>query len=130
MIALIRMAMADLMPRTEALPGIADTDVSAFLRTLRREANPAYWLGLLAGAWVYTCSPLLTVGVPLPSFLLPARLRALHAQRAGELKPYVLRQAVLLVRLSAGLCWGRDPAVRARFALAPYPPDPGSVRER
>jgi len=129
MISVIQSAMGDLMPRTEALPGIADTDLEAFLRELRRESNALYWLGLVIGAWVYVLSPLLTVRVPLPSFLLPARLRALHAQRAPELAPYPLRQAVLLVRLSAGLCWGRDPAVRARFALPPYPPDPGSFRQ-
>jgi hypothetical protein len=129
-IAVIQSAMGDLMPRSDTLPGVADTELRAFLYALRREANALYWLGLVIGAWVYVCSPLLTVRVPLPSFLLPRRLRALHAQRAPELAPYALRQAVLLVRLSAGMCWGRDPAVRARFALPPYPPDPGSFRQR
>src|SRR5262245_1619873 len=105
--------MVDLMPRTDALPGLADTEVTAFLRQLRRESSALYWLGLVVGAWVYACSPLLTVGVPLPAFLLPVRLRARHAQRVGQLPAYALRQAILLVRLSAGMCWGRDPAVRA-----------------
>ena len=128
MIPVIRSAMIDLMPRTDAFPGIADTDLDAFLRGLRREASALYWLGLVIGAWVYALTPVLTVRVPLPSFWLPARLRARHAQRAPELGSYLLRQAVLLVRLSAGMCWGRDPAVRACFALPPYPPDPGSFR--
>jgi hypothetical protein len=120
--------MCDLMPRTSALPGLADVEVTGFLRQMRRDAHSFYWLGLVLGALVYALTPLLTVGVPLPSFLLPRRLRQRHAQRVGELRPYALRQAVSLVRLSAGMCWGRDPQVRARFDLAPYPPDPGSFR--
>jgi hypothetical protein len=127
-IALIRSAMCDLMPRAAGLPGVADTDVDAFLRALRREAHPLYWLGLVVGAIVYALTPVLTVYLPLPSFALPARLRARHAQRIVELRPYLLRQAISLVRLSAGMCWGQHPEVRARFALAAYPPDPGTFR--
>jgi hypothetical protein len=32
------------------------------------------------------------------------------------------------VRLSAGMCWGADAAVRARFGLPAYGPDPGTFR--
>lgn len=128
MIALMRSVMCDLMPRSAELPGIMDTDVTGFLRAMRRDADPLYWFALTLGAWVFVLSPILTVYVPLPSFLLPARLRARHAERATVLRTYVLRQAVLLVRLTAGMCWGADPKVRARFALAPYPADPGSYR--
>jgi hypothetical protein len=32
------------------------------------------------------------------------------------------------VRLSAGMCWGADSAVRALFNLPPYGPDPGTYR--
>jgi hypothetical protein len=129
MIALVRSAMCDLMPRTpgeDSLPGIADTDVTAFLRAMKRESHPVYWLGLVLGAWTYVTTPFMTVFVPLPSFWLPRKLRELHAQRITITPFYFIRQAVLLVRLSAGLCWGRDPRVRARFELAPYPPDPGT----
>ena len=131
MIALIRSAMCDLMPRLpadDALPGIAETGVTEFLQAMKRESHPVYWLGLVLGAWTYALTPVMTVFVPLPSFLLPARLRDLHAQRITTTKLYFVRQAVFLVRLSAGLCWGRDPRVRARFALAPYPPDPGTYQ--
>jgi len=128
MIAVMRSVMCDLMPRSPGLPGLADTDVTGFLRAMRRESGRLYWLALSLGAWVYALTPVLTVYVPLPSFLLPARLRARHAERVTLLRTYVLRQAVQLVRLSAGMCWGADPNVRARFALAPYPPDPGSFR--
>jgi hypothetical protein len=40
----------------------------------------------------------------------------------------LLRQALLVVRLIAGMCWGADPRVRACFALEPYPVDPGTFR--
>jgi hypothetical protein len=127
-IALIAAAMRDFMPRTDTLPGIVDTDVSGFLRKLRRESNFLYWLGLCIGAWVYTLTPLFTVYVPLPAFLLSERLRDLHAQRIAQSNVYLLRQAVFLVRLSAGMCWGSDPRVRGHFALQPYPKDPGTFR--
>ena len=128
MIWLIEHAMAEMMPRSAELPGILDTDLDGFLRRMREEADPLYWTGLVIGAVVYAISPLLTVFVPLPSFLLPARLRALHTERLLSHPLYWLRQAGSIVRLSAGLCWGADPAVRAKFALAPYPPDPGTFR--
>ena len=128
MIALIAAAMRDFMPRTAALPGIEDTDVAGFLRRMRREADTAYWLGLVIGTIVYNLTPLLTVHVPLPAVLLPARLRDLHARRIVDSKSYMIRQAVFLVRLSAGMCWGGDAAVRARFELAPYGADPGTFR--
>ncbi len=125
---LIKFAMCTLMPRTDALPGIGDTELDAFLRRMRADAEPLYWLGLVVGAVVFAISPLVTVGVPLPAFWLPRRLRERHADRLLSHPVYVLRQAVFLVRLSAGLCWGADPVVRSRLALAPYAPDPGTFR--
>ena len=81
------------------------------------------------GAIVFAITPLVTLGIPLPAFALPASLLERHAQRILAHPIYVLRQAVFLVRLSAGMCWGADPRVRASFALAPYPPDPGTFRQ-
>jgi hypothetical protein len=75
-------------------------------------------------------TPLVTVGVPLPAFFLPHKVLELHAERLVMHPVYLLRQAVFLVRLSAGMCWGADTGVRACFALAPYSPDPGTFRER
>jgi hypothetical protein len=126
---LIKFAMRTMMPRAAGLPGIEDTELDDFLRRMRRETDPVYWLGLVAGAVVFTLSPLLTVWVPLPAFFLPEKLRYRHAERLLAHPLYVLRQAAFLVRLSAGMCWGADPAVRARFALAPYAPDPGTFRQ-
>ena len=128
MIWLIAFAMRAMMPRTAQLPGIADTDLNGFLRRMRQDAEPLYWVGLVAGAVLFTLTPLLTLGIPLPAFCLPKKLLEKHANKLLSHPSYMLRQGVFLVRLSAGMCWGADPAVRARFALSPYPPDPGSFR--
>jgi fumarate reductase subunit D len=125
---LIKSAMCAMMPRTEKLPGIEDTDLDGFLRKLRADAEPLYWLGLVVGAVVFAITPLITIGVPLPSFLLPRKLLDKHSDRVLAHPSYLIRQGVFLVRLSAGLCWGADPKVRALFALQPYPADPGSFR--
>ena len=126
---LIKFAMCAMMPRTEALPGIADTDVDGFLRRLRKETNFLYWAGLVLGAVVFTLTPLITIGVPLPAFALPRKALERHTERVLAHPVYLLRQAAFLIRVSAGLCWGADDNVRARFALTPYPPDPGTFRQ-
>jgi hypothetical protein len=128
MLWLIKFSMAAMMPRTAALPGIADTDVDGFLRRMRADAEPLFWLGLVLGAVVFVLTPLITVGLPLPAFLLPEAALARHAERVLSHRVYSLRQVVFLVRLCAGMCWGADPAVRSCFALAPYAPDPGTFR--
>lgn len=129
MIWLIKFAMVAMMPRTEKLPGIADCDLDGFLRRMRAESDGMYWLGLVLGAFVFAVTPVLTVFVPLPAFFLPRGLLSRHSEKLMGTRIYVLRQAVFLVRLSAGMCWGADPAVRAKFALAPYTPDPGTFRQ-
>ena len=128
MIWLIKFAMCTMMPRTAALPGIADTDLDGFLRKMRKESEPLYWLGLVLGAIVFTITPLITIGVPLPAFFLPKGLLDRHAERILAHPIYPVRQAALLVRLSAGMCWGADSAVRSRFNLPPYGSDPGTFR--
>jgi hypothetical protein len=125
---LIKFAMCTMMPRTPALPGIADTDLDGFLRKLRNESEPLYWTGLVLGSIVFALTPLITIGVPLPAFWLPRGLLDRHAERILAHPVYILRQSALLVRLSAGMCWGADTAVRARFNLPPYGPDPGTFR--
>jgi hypothetical protein len=125
---LIKFAMCTMMPRTDALPGIADTDLHGFLRKMKNDSDPLYWTGLVLGAVVFALTPLITIGVPLPAFLLPKGLLEKHAERILAHPVYLLRQSALLVRLSAGMCWGADDSVRARFNLPPYGPDPGTFR--
>lgn len=126
---LIKQAMYPLLPRSSHLPGLADTDLDAFLRRLRRESDVVFWSGLWLGALVFAATPLITLGVPLPAFLLPRRLLERHTARIITHPIYLLRQALSVVRLIAGMCWGADPRVRACFELAPYPADPGTFRQ-
>jgi len=126
---LIQHAMCAMYPRTPELPGMADTDVSGFLKRYQRDSTFLMWLGLVAGTWVFVWTPLLTVYLPVPSFLLPRSLLDRHAHRITSTSLYFVRQAIFLVKLAAGLCWGAHPDVRARFAMAPYPADPGTWRK-
>ncbi len=128
MIALVRSAMLAFYPRTDELPGLEDTGIDEFLRQFKRETTFLMWLGTVMGALVYHFSPLITIFVPLPAFLLSKRLRDKHAHALGAHPIYLVRQTAMLVKLPAGLCWGRHPAVRAKFALPPLPPDPDTWR--
>lgn len=126
---LIRSVMVTLYPRTDALPGIEDTGVDAFLVRFRRESSLLIWVGVLAGTFLFHWTPFLTVFIPLPAFMLSAGLRERHAARVLSSRIYLLRQAVFLVKLVAGFCWGADPVVRKKLGLEPYPADPGTWRK-
>src|SRR5690606_20025690 len=78
---LIQLAMSAMYPRAAELTGMDDADVEGYLRRYRRESTFLMWLGLVAGTWVFVWSPLLTVFLPLPSFLLPRTLLDRHAHR-------------------------------------------------
>lgn len=125
---LVRSAITALYPRTPSLPGAEDCGLDAFLARFRREVPGLMWLGVVAGALLLHLSPPFTVFVPLPAFLLPKGLLDRHASRLSTTSLYFVRQAVFLVKFAAGMCWGADPAVRARFALPPLPADPASWR--
>src|SRR5262245_48601711 len=120
--------MRALYPRSGDVPGIADTGIVEFLSRYRRECSTLVWTGLVLGTFVFTLTPLITIGVPLPSFLLPRRALDRHACAAASHRLYLVRQTVFLVKLVAGLCWGADPEVRKRLALPAYPADPGTWR--
>ena len=125
---MIRSAMRDLYPRTEHFPGIADFDDTAFIARFRRESSGLLWLGVVAGMVLYVLTPIFTVFVPLPSFWLPARLRDRHARKIVGARFYLPRQAVFLLKMVAGLCWGAHPSVRQKLGLPPYPADPDEYR--
>jgi hypothetical protein len=125
---LIKFAMRAMMPRTDKLPGIEDTDLDGFLRKLRKESDALYWTGLVLGSFIFAITPLITLGLPVPAFFLSKKLLDKHADKIMSHPAYMIRQGVYLVRLSAGMCWGADPKVRALFEMKPYPSDPGSFR--
>jgi hypothetical protein len=125
---LVRMSIVLLYPRTADLPGAEDCDLDAFLARFRSETTTLMWLGVVVGALVFQLTPILTVSLPLPAFALPAELANRHAERITTTRIYLLRQAIFLVKLVAGLAWGADPRVRERFALKPHTGDPGTWR--
>jgi hypothetical protein len=125
---LVRSAIVALYPRTDGLPGVEDCDLDAFLARFRRDAPPLLRIGLVLGALVFHLTPLFTILVPLPAFMLSEAQLDKHAHAICTTDAYLLRQSVFLVRLVAGMCWGSHPSVRARFALAELPPDPGTWR--
>ena len=128
MMWVVRAAIVLLYPRTDALPGAEDCNLDAFLARFRRETTPLMWLGVVAGAILFHVSPVFTVHVPVPAILLPARLADRHAARIADCRFYLVRQALSLVKVAAGLAWGADPRVRGLLALPPLPPDPGTWR--
>lgn len=125
---LVRSAIVLLYPRTNDLPGAEDCDLDAFLRQFQRESSRLLWLGVVVGALVFQLTPLFTVWLPLPAFLLPRALADRHAHRIASSDVYLVRQAILLVKLPAGFVWGAHPEVRKRFALPPLEADPGTWR--
>lgn len=126
---LIRHALTSLMPPIDGLPGLIDTDLDTFLDRYRRESSWLIWLGLVGGTAVYVLSPLITIGIPLPSFLLSEAQRNRHSSRVVRHPVYLVRQAVFLLKMTAGLCWGSSPVVRRVMNMDPYAADPGSWRE-
>jgi hypothetical protein len=130
MMWLIRSALCALYPRTDELPGLSDCHVSDFLTKMRGEAPFMMWSGLLLGTLVFHATPLLTVFIPLPAFLLPRGLRDTHAYRLTTTRLYLVRQTTLILKLVAGLCWGADPRVRANLGLPELEPDPDEWRAR
>jgi hypothetical protein len=128
MIWLVRAAIVMLYPRVGDWPGAEDCDIDAFLERFRRETSGLMWLGVVVGAIVFQLTPVVTIFVPLPASLLSKELGNRHAERIATSNVYLLRQAIFLVKLVAGLVWGGHPRVRERFALAAHPPDPGTWR--
>ncbi len=125
---LVKSALTLLFPRVEGLPGAADCELDDFLARFQAQAPGAVWLGVVAGALLFQLTPLFTIFVPLPAFLLPARWADRHAARIASSGPYLARQLIFLLKMPAGLAWGSHPAVRARLGLPPLPPDPGTWR--
>src|SRR5262245_59383939 len=121
--------MRALYPAAAGLPGIDETGIEAFLREYRRDTTRLLWAGVVLGAAIFALTPIFTLGIPLPAFLLPRRALDRHALRVTSSRFYLVRQAVFLVKMVAGLCWGAHADVRRRLALPAYPPHPGTWRQ-
>jgi hypothetical protein len=114
------------MPAVDGLPGVGDTNIESFVRGYLREMNLLSTLGLRLGALLFVLAPVITIGVPLPSFLLPGKWLDAYADRIVRHPIYLVRQGISVLKMVAGLCWGADPAVRETLNLEPYPADPGT----
>lgn len=125
---LVRFAMVAFFPRVDDLPGLADLDVDAKIARLRRESTPLLWLGVVAAAVFFQLTPILTVRRPWPAALLTPEELDLHAHRISGHPVYLIRQLIVLLKLTGGLLWGEADEVRAILDLPAYPLDPGTRR--
>ena len=117
------------VPRYQNLPGIADTDLNAFLNKLQIEAPSTFFLGLRVAAFIFMFSPILTVGIPLPAQWLSASKLNKHAEKISESPIMPIRQMMMVQKMMAGLCWGEEEKVRAYFGMEPYKENPGTWRK-
>lgn len=110
------------------LPGLQRPATLIFLRKLFADSPPLIRIALLASTAVFILSPVITVFVPLPAFLLPRPLLDRHAHKLATHPVYILRGVMLMIKTIGGLQWGADVEVRAKLAMQPYPPDPDTFR--
>lgn len=123
--SLLISAIRSTFPGNDQFPAV---DPAPLVAQMWRESPPLMRLAMAGSALAFHLSPLLTVYVPLPAFLLPAGLRDRHANALASHPLYLLRQSMLMVKTVGGLAWGADPTIRRRLAMQPYPPDPGRHR--
>ena len=128
MIRLVAWTIEVMFPAAAGLPGAVDTDVVAFVRQLKSESSTVYWTGNVLGAMVFMVTPILTVYWPVPAILLPAGVLDRHANRVADHPLYLVRQAMLLVKVTGAMCWASHPSLREKWALPPYGPDVGTFR--
>lgn len=121
--------MNEVMPRHDDLPGIVDTSVGDFLDEFKQHAHPIMRLGFFLSVWVYVLSPVFTVGIPLPAFLLSEKKRIAHMQAYSSSHNFVFSQLWMLQKMVAGMCWGADDKVRAYFGYSAYRAEPGDFRK-
>lgn len=119
-----RFAIEAIFPSTEALPGVAETDLRPFLRDVKANAPPLMRIGLIAATLVFMVTPLITVYLPVPAFMLRGKLLERHVAKLMSHRVYVLRQVVFLLKMVGGLCWGEHPEARRRLGRPALPADP------
>jgi hypothetical protein len=125
---LLAFCLRAMLPPHGDVPGLEEPATTAFVRCFRGEAPFIVRLGLFGGCAFFLLGPILTIGVPLPAFLLSRRLLDKHARKMASSPIYYVRQLAFLLKMIAGLCWGTDPRVRQLIALPPLPPDPQTFR--
>ncbi|MDP6410010.1 MAG: hypothetical protein QGI46_11585 [Planctomycetota bacterium] len=120
--------MACALPAGATTPGIDPDRCAELIERLRCEAPLLIRFSLHASVAVFLLSPLVTVGRPCPASWLSAENLDRHTARMARHPSYLLRQAMLMIKTVAGLCWGADPAVRRALGMEPYPAETGEWR--
>lgn len=113
--------LAAMLPRLrpDGLPGLAEVDARDFWPRFHAAAPPALRAGLRAAVWLLTFAPLFLAGRPRTFAALAPRDRDRLLRRAARHRSYVLRQAVLALKVVASFAYFEDERVRARFESAP-----------
>jgi len=81
-------------------------------------------IGIAAATFVFMITPIITVYLPLPAFLLRGRMLERHTTKLLGHRSYLIRQVVFLLKMVGGLCWGEHDKARARLGRPALPPDP------
>lgn len=125
---LVIFAMVSLFPRVGAVPGLAELGVESKVSALHRESTGLMWLGVALGALLFQVSPIATLGRPvLATWLEPDDLDT-HAFRLATHRVYLVRQAIMLLKMMGGIFWGESPEIRTELHLPAYGRDPGTRR--
>ncbi len=128
MLRMVAFSFRAMYPSTPQLPGLDHAHSTEMAQRIFVEASPTFRLGIVLGSLVFVLTPVLTLGLPLPAFLLSPEKLDLHAQRITSHRFYLVRQAIVLVKLGGGMAWATQPRVRDRLSLPALPPDPGTWR--
>ncbi|MFT7519313.1 MAG: hypothetical protein ACI9MC_001453 [Kiritimatiellia bacterium] len=105
-----------LFPALNDLPGLDEVELNRFIARVKVESPAAIWWALGGASLLFVVSPLFTTGVPLPSFWLRPAALDRHAHRVASSPIYLVRQAIFLLKMFAGMCWAADPSVREQLA--------------
>jgi hypothetical protein len=125
---LVRFALVAFFPRVDDLPGLAELGVDEKIAALRRESTVLFWFGIVTAAVFFQLTPVLTVRRPVPAVLLSEEQLDEHAHKLASFPVYVLRQLIVLLKMTGGLFWGESPEIRAFLHLPAYGDDPGTRR--
>ena len=123
-----RFVLGTLMPRNERTPGVLDTDLDGFWRQFQSEAPWLMRVGFFLACCFFVLTPVFTVYLPLPAFVLPKGLLGRHTRRLSSSSIYHVRQLMFFLKLVGGLCWGQDASVRKALGVDSLPPDPATWR--
>ncbi len=114
---------------TDTLPGLDELDTAPRVAKMLREAPGSFTFVVYVSTLLFMVSPLITIGLPVPAFVLGRRQLDTHAYRLARHRIYLVRQSMLMLKTVGGLIWGGHPDVRAALDVPAYEADPGTFRQ-